>query len=165
MDFYALASTCAPHVHPTTMAAIVKTESSFRPLAININGKAKLSRQPASIEEAVVTARWLIESGYNIDLGLGQINSKNLPKLGLRIEDAFDPCTNLAAAAKILKDNFAVAKTQTGDDQAALRAALSAYNTGSYSRGIHNGYVQRVTLNVRSGSPSMSGNTPRQNPQ
>jgi len=37
MDFNALALECAPMVAPQTLAAIVKTESNFNSLAININ--------------------------------------------------------------------------------------------------------------------------------
>lgn len=40
MDFNVLSAECAPWVAPQTMAAIVKTESQFNPLAININAGA-----------------------------------------------------------------------------------------------------------------------------
>ena len=148
MDFAALAQECAPWVAHQTMAAIVRTESAFRPLAIGINGGAKLTRQPETKAEAVATAKWLIANGYNIDMGLGQINSANLPKIGLTVENAFDPCQNIAAAATILHGNYQSAKRRTGNDQAALHAALSAYNTGSFTRGYANGYVQRVVSNA-----------------
>jgi len=133
MDFLALSQECAPWVAPQTMAAIVKTESGFNPLSIGVNGGARLVRQPDNKAEAVATARWLIEKGYNIDLGLGQVNSSNLAKVGLSVEDAFEPCKNVAAAATILHGNFQAAKGKVQDDQAALHAALSAYNTGSFS--------------------------------
>ncbi|MEY3200730.1 MAG: hypothetical protein RIR70_280 [Pseudomonadota bacterium] len=148
VDFFALAQQCAPWVAPQTMAAIVKTESGFRPLAIGVNGGAKLIRQPVSREEAVVTAKWLLANGYNIDLGLGQVNSTNLKKVGLTLEDAFDPCRNLAAAATILQQNYQTARNKLPEEQTALRAALSAYNTGSFSRGFSNGYVQKVVTNA-----------------
>lgn len=148
MDFAALAQECAPWVAHQTMAAIVRTESGFKPLAIGINGGAKLARQPDNKAEAVATAKWLIANGYNIDMGLGQVNSANLPKIGLTVENAFDPCQNIAASATILHGNYTSAKRRTQDDQAALHAALSAYNTGSFTRGFSNGYVQRVVSNA-----------------
>jgi len=148
MDFNALAAECAPWVAPQTMAAIVKTESQFHPLVIGINGGARLTRQPASKDEAVVTAKWLINNGYNIDLGLGQVNSNNLLKIGLSVEDAFDPCRNLTAAATILTWSYQSALRKTQNEQSALHAAISAYNTGSFSRGFSNGYVQKVINNV-----------------
>lgn len=148
MDFNDLSAECAPWVAPQTMAAIVKTESQFNPLAININARAKLERQPASKEEAIVTAKWLIANKYNIDLGLGQVNSANLAKTNLSVEDAFDSCKNLAAAATILQWNYASASKKITGEQAALHAAISAYNTGSFTRGFNNGYVQKVLNNA-----------------
>jgi type IV secretion system protein VirB1 len=130
------------------MAAIVRTESGFKPLAIRVNGGARLERQPANINEAVSTAKWLIQNGYNIDMGLGQVNSTNLAKTGLSVEAAFDPCKNLAAAAMILQGNYQSAIRQTPHEQSALHAALSAYNTGSFSKGFSNGYVQKVVNNA-----------------
>ena len=56
MDFINLAQECAPLVAPQTMAAIVKTESQFQPLAIGINNRAQLAHQPNSKEEAITTA-------------------------------------------------------------------------------------------------------------
>jgi type IV secretion system protein VirB1 len=149
MDFDALAYECAPWVAPQTLAAIVRTESQFKPLAININGGARLERQPSSKEEAVVTAKWLIDNGYNIDMGLGQVNSVNLPKTKLSVEDAFDPCKNLAASATILQWNYESAIKHAPGEQEALGAAISAYNTGSFTRGFKNGYVQKVMNNSK----------------
>lgn len=148
MDFLALVQTCAPWVAPATLQAIVRTESAFEPLAIGINGGAKLARQPSSTAEAVATAEWLIARGYNIDLGLGQVNSRNLAKTGLRLEDAFDPCKNIAAAATILQWNYQAARSRVQGEQSALQAALSAYNTGSFTKGMANGYVQKVINNA-----------------
>lgn len=148
LDFIALAQQCAPLVAPQTMAAIVKTESAFRPLAIGVNKAGRLARQPKTVEEAVVTAKWLIDNGYNIDLGLGQVNSANLRKTGLTVNDAFDPCKNLAASAMILQGNYENASRRIVGKQAALHAAISAYNTGNFTAGFSNGYVQRVLNNA-----------------
>lgn len=126
------------------MAAIVRVESGFKPLAINVNGGNRLERQPENKAEAVATARWLIDNGYSIDLGVAQVNSKNIARKGLTVEAAFDPCANLGAAASILEEFYVAARRQFPDEQAALRAAVSAYNTGSFTRGFGNGYVQRV---------------------
>lgn len=148
MDFLALAQQCAPQVAPQTMAAIVRTESAFRPLSIGINRGGRLARQPASVDEAVATAKWLIGQGYNIDLGLAQINSSNLRRTGLSVEDAFDPCKNLAAGAMILEANYRNASRKYANAQDVLRASLSAYNTGNFRSGFSNGYVSRVIGNA-----------------
>ena len=147
MEFLALADQCASFVAPHTLEAIVKTESNFDPLKIGINGGAKLERQPANVGEAVVTAQWLLANGYNIDLGLGQVNSSNLNRVGLSVTDAFDPCKNLKAAGTIFKNSFQSAMQQYPEDQ-ALPLALSAYNTGNFVQGFSNGYVGKVLRNM-----------------
>lgn len=148
MDFFALAQACAPMVDPKTLTAIVRTESSFQQLAIGINGGAKLARQPATKKEATATAKWLIARGYSIDMGLAQINSTNLPRMGLSVEDVFDPCKNLNAAGTILQAAYKKARKAGQDERTALHSALSAYNTGSFTRGLANGYVRKVVGNM-----------------
>lgn len=139
----ALSAQCAPGVSPHTLAAIAHAESRFEPLAIGVNRGARI-RQPRSAPEAVAVARRLMADGANIDLGLAQINSANLSWLGLSVEEAFDPCRNLAAAATVLRRGFRPASDAASDRQAALRVALSRYNTGDPVRGFRNGYVARV---------------------
>lgn len=143
-DFEALARRCAPSVHPATLSAVVKTESSYRAYAININGSRQLPRQPANQAEAIATAEYLLANGYNFDSGLGQINSTNVRKFGMAWTEVFEPCANLAAAARVLTECFVRASDGESNDQAALRNALSCYNTGSFTRGHANGYVGRV---------------------
>ena len=89
-------------------------------------------------------ARSLLATGANLDLGLAQINSSNLTWLGLTVEQAFDPCRNLAAAATVLRAGYQLSGPTAEDAQTALRVALSRYNTGDASRGFRNGYVGRV---------------------
>ena len=74
--------------------------------------------------------------GDNVDMGLAQINSKNLPALGLTVEQVFDPCTNIAAGANILAAGYA----RTG----SLGGALSMYNTGRSDSTIGAAYAQKV---------------------
>ena len=147
MDFLALASDCAAFVDPQTLAAIVKTESNYQPFSIGVNGGSRLERQPVNLEEAVVTAQWLLDNGYNIDLGLGQVNSSNLHRVGLTVHDAFDPCKNLKAAGTIFNTSYQAAMRQYPEGQ-AFQAALSAYNTGNFIQGFENGYVQKVIDNL-----------------
>lgn len=138
----ALAQRCAPSVAPETMLSIVQVESHNNPLAINVNGAADPA--PArTAEEAIRTAEALIRQGRSVDLGLGQINSKNLDWLGMSVAEAFDPCRNLAGAAKVLEAGYLSAARQAPQQQ-ALRMAFSAYNTGDHRRGFANGYVAKV---------------------
>ena len=59
------------------------------------------------------------------DFGLAQINSSNLVWLGETPTTIMEPCANIRAAARVL-------------------ASLSAYNTGSPTRGLSNGYAEAV---------------------
>lgn len=140
----ALAATCAPDVAPQTLASIARVESGFRPLAIGVNGRPPRALRPRTKALAVETARDLIAAGGNLDLGLGQINVRNLGWLGLSLEAAFDPCANLAASAKVLKAGYQRATGAGAPPQQALRQALSLYNTGHIRRGVDNGYVAKV---------------------
>jgi type IV secretion system protein VirB1 len=138
-----LVAQCAPSVAPSTMTAVVTTESRGNPFTIGVNRAARLVRQPTDFLSAVTTAKRLIARGFNIDLGIAQINSANLTRLGLSVEDAFDPCRNLAASARVLSLNYSKASRRLAP-AAALGAAISMYNTGSPERGFRNGYVARV---------------------
>lgn len=140
---------CAPQVAPVTMMAIVKIESGGNPYALNVNGSQRLARQPKSKAEALAWSEWLISRGYSIDMGLTQVNSANLSKLRTNVRAMFDPCANLAAGASILSNEYAGASRRMGSGQDALRAALSAYNTGNHRAGIANGYVARVSAAAR----------------
>jgi len=141
----ALAAQCAPTVAPATLLAVARAESALDPLAIGVNGPGGRRRTPRSKAGAITAARELLRAGRDLDLGLLQINVRNLARLGLSLEAAFDPCRSLAAGARVLEDGYARGERRHGQGQAALRVALSYYNTGHATRGFANGYVARVT--------------------
>lgn len=156
----ALATQCAPTVAPETVLAIVQTESSGEPFALNVNGGRQPARQ-TNAGDAAATAQRYVAAGYSVDLGLGQINSRNMRWLGLTWETVFDPCTNVAALGRVLTTNYNSARAGR-DPQSALRVALSMYNTGSQTRGFRNGYVAKVVANAGlASSPGLyRGDTP-----
>lgn len=141
-----LASACAAFVAPDTTTAIIAQESGGNPLAIHVNGLKQQPRQAQSMQEAMQIATAFIMRGYSVDLGLMQVNSRNLPALGLRVVDAFEPCANIHAGATVLAADYVEASKATGPGRTALLAALSAYNTGNFYEGFLNGYVGRYTL-------------------
>ncbi|MCA8270400.1 lytic transglycosylase domain-containing protein [Burkholderia vietnamiensis] len=145
-DLSALIQQCAPGVGPVTMAAIVRTESGGVPWRIGDNTTGSSYTLPTK-EAAVARATELTNAGHDLDMGLGQINSRNLKGLGLTIEQVFEPCTNLGAAARILTWGYQRAVKVHGPGQEALLAAISTYNTGSLTAGFSNGYVRTVTSN------------------
>jgi type IV secretion system protein VirB1 len=151
----ALARTCAPDVHPLTVAYLVNAESHNNPFALNVNGGHSLDRQPTTAPEARDALARLDARGWNYDVGYAQINSANFRSLGLTGTQLLDPCTNLHAGAQILGDCYARAVQQVGEGQAALQRALSCYNTGNQRKGFANGYVKRVVAQVRLKVPAL----------
>lgn len=153
-DLAELIVKCAPTVHPDTMAGVISVESSSHQFAIADAGPVNLpwsqrksmvrSYYLGSLAEAVEKAKQLIAAGHTVSLGLGQVNDRNLSKLGLSLEKVFDPCENLAAAGKILTNFYLDAVREFGPGDKALRAALSAYNSGDWLRGDREGYVDQV---------------------
>lgn len=170
---------CAPNVAPTTLERIIAVESAGQPLAINANvkwvntkdkdgnpvmvvtanGKTKPERKKVTfkspiaiktVQDAVTVAYMAIEAGHSVDLSYMQVNSKNLNALGYSVEDMFDPCKNLAAGARVLTAFYASALPKYKTEQAALKAALSAYNTGDFEKGFTNGYLARYGANGQS---------------
>lgn len=150
-----LAATCAPNIHISTLKPLIRHESKAQIYAINVNGDYKLPRQPKDRAEAIATAQWLKDNGYDFDAGLGQVNIRNIPKLGMTIADLFEPCANLKGAAAILTDCYSRAVPRYGAGQPALLAALSCYNTGNFQAGFTNGYVNKVAANVGMDVPAL----------
>jgi type IV secretion system protein VirB1 len=153
--------TCAPGVAPETVAAIIQVESGGNPFAVGVNGPLKNRPRPKNYEQAITIAKYYMAQGYSVDMGLMQINSTNLRGLGQTVESIFDPCNNLKAGTHILKRGYAGAVKRFGPGQDALKAALSAYNTGNYERGFKNGYVKKyykqpLVINVTAPPPSQN---------
>jgi type IV secretion system protein VirB1 len=142
--FLTLVLTCAPAIHPDTARALVGVESGFNPWAIGVVGGA-LERQPRHRLEALATARALRAAGRNFSVGLGQINVGNLDRLGLTLETAFVPCTNLTAMQAVLWECHERARAYGRiASQLALRRTLSCYYSGNFTTGFEHGYVNKL---------------------
>lgn len=129
-----LISQCAPGVSPDTMHAIIMTESGGNPYAI-ANVTDGSSKYFSTKEEAVNHAKKLTADKKNFSAGLGQINSRNFQNLNLTHESVFSPCTNIRAAAAVLKTCWDKYNTKGGDQQKILRDAMSCYYSGNNKRG------------------------------
>lgn len=157
-SFEQLATACAPNVHPTTLRGLVSVESSGNPFAIGVVD-GQLERQPRDLDEAVATARELERQGYNFSMGLGQVNRYNLTKYGATYETVFEPCRNLQVGAAILQDCYDRASSSMRDPQQAVRAALSCYYSGNFTRGFkpdkagQPSYVQKVIASATDAKP------------
>jgi len=151
IDFYELARQCAPDIHPVTLRAIVRTESDFNPYAIGVVGHG-LHHQPTTKEQAIAAAKFLEKNGSDFSVGICQVNKKNLDKLNLNYETAFDACSNLRGCASILRSCYRSARARF-DDGDALDAAISCFYSGNFRGGFvreasGTSYVQRVNGNA-----------------
>ncbi|EMF7039448.1 lytic transglycosylase domain-containing protein [Salmonella enterica] len=180
---------CAPNVAPATIEKVIQVESAGQPLALNVNVKWVIERdekgQPImvvaedgstkpkrhkvtfkppmevkNVQDAVTVAYAAMAAGHSVDMGYMQVNSKNLPALGYSVEDMFDGCKNLAAGASVLTSFYAGALKDHPEPQTALKAALSAYNTGDFNKGYLNGYLARYGI----GQQQVAINVPAVNP-
>jgi type IV secretion system protein VirB1 len=151
----ALVMSCAPQVDVGTARALIAVESGFNPFAIGVVGGV-LERQPTGRNEAIATAKALQAGGWNFSVGLAQINLHNFGRLGLSVEAAFEPCTNLAAMQTVLTECFERASQPGGGAQRALRQALSCYYSGNFVTGFRHGYVRRVLTSVQAAAQSSS---------
>jgi type IV secretion system protein VirB1 len=144
---------CAPNVAPATLNAIIQVESGGNPLALHVNGTDQQPPPARDPAEAARMAERYVGMGYSVDVGLMQVNTRNLAATGHSIQQALDPCTNILHGSTILSADYARASRTRGDDPYALLAALSAYNTGDFHRGFDNGYVAQVVSSNQSAGP------------
>jgi type IV secretion system protein VirB1 len=148
-----LAQVCAPNVAPDTIEAIATAESGLYPYALSVNYPAHSARslgykesnlfladQPKTRKEAINWTRWLLKHGYTVSIGLMQVNIEVAPTLHIQPGTLFEPCANLAAAARILAQDYA---TQAHGRDGLIRS-FSLYNSGSTSIGILNGYTNAI---------------------
>lgn len=156
----ALAAQCAPRVHYNTLRGIVKTESALNPFAIGVDDRAKArpARQPRNLEEAKQVMRDLDALNVSYSAGIGQIHISHIRRNALTPEQITDPCFNLTWLQRILTDCYARAEAalvrqgiaaSPQRDQRALDKALSCYNSGNFSTGLRNGYVDKVRKNAQ----------------
>lgn len=142
----ALIQQCTPKSHWDIVKRVIKVESGGHPYAIGVNQKGFKSLFPKHPSLAKLQVAELVSRGLNIDIGLMQINSQHFKsgrifaRRGYTVEDAVDPCINLKMGAYIISDAF---RRNDGN----ILATLSEYNTGSPTRGLINGYVEKYGIN------------------
>jgi len=93
---------------PVLLKAIVSVENGqWNPLAISINSQGKgVTQHVRSDQEArtLVTRLWL--QNINFDVGLAQVNTKNMERYRIHPVMLLDPCTNLSYSARILRESI-----------------------------------------------------------
>lgn len=143
-DFAVTAQQCAPAVHHKTMLHLARAESSLNEFAIGVVG-GRLKRQPRNLDEAVATAKVLIDKGINFSAGVVQVNYYNWRRFNLDVVSVFNPCKNLSAGSGILRDCFHRAEKQKrAGDQGNIQFAFSCYYSNNFTTGFREGYVQTI---------------------
>lgn len=152
---------------PTHLLAAIATTESGRyheglgmsvpwPWTINVEGKGYFFKTKA---EAIAQTQNFLAKGYqSIDVGCMQVNLKHHPKAFANLNQAFDPSTNVAYAAKFLRTNYA----SLGD----WIKATAAYHSRTPQHG--NRYLgnierswNRIVAKVAAARASKTGNGPQ----
>lgn len=94
-------------------------ESHFQTTSIHDNATGR-EYTPANDAAATALARLLRAQGHNIDAGIMQVNTANWPRLGLRLDNVFDPAVNICAGMSVLADAYNIE-----------RRVSCRYNSGS----------------------------------
>ena len=144
MQVDALLRDCAPQISPVLMQALVRAESAWQPFAIGMDKAQGTVKQPASLSEAVATAKELAAAGRKFSVGLAQIHVSNVNLYGMTWEQAFDACENLAVGQKILWNFYHRASASGYSGVAAIWAALRGYNSGGVDRAVSDEYANRI---------------------
>lgn len=142
--FLAVAENCAPMVEPAALAAIVRLESGFNPLAIRVHSDAALKGQPATKQAAVAAANDLLAKRAEFGLGLGGLSVEIGRKHGLSLEDMFDPCRNLAVTGRLLAGYLRASATPDAGDGAFGAAFARYFGQGDEEAGYLAGHDQRA---------------------
>lgn len=159
MPIVQLAQRCAPSVAPTTMAAIVRTESGGNPWVLWDNTTHR-GYHPNSRQEALRILRTLMAEGHQVDVGIAQIDTENFVRYHLTPQTALDACTNLRAGGEILRHGWQQALAHGLTGQSALYHTLETYNSGHlfgdsrYANRVFHAAGAPVFLNVSEDSAS-----------
>ena len=94
-------------------------ESHFQTTAIHDNATGR-EYTPLNAAAATSLAKLLHAQGHSIDVGIMQVNAANWPRLGLRLDNVFDPAVNVCAGMSVLADAYSIE-----------RRVSCRYNSGS----------------------------------
>lgn len=145
IDLMMIDSCKNPNVDTAVIQQIIQVESSHNPLILHVNKVGMV--QEKTKQKAKEQAQFYISQGYNVDIGLMQINSNNLNSPLFKhynLEDMFDSCKNI----KVGSDIFYLAYEKTNQNlpkEERMKKALSIYNTGNENYGFKNGYVEKYS--------------------
>lgn len=85
--FLALVERCAPEAPTQPLAAMVGEASGFEPLAIRADGERPVIVQGTSRADAIELATEFVIAGYRVQVGLAQIDTRDLDALGFSLAE------------------------------------------------------------------------------
>jgi type IV secretion system protein VirB1 len=129
--FIDLAAQCAPSVSPALLAAIATVESGLQPLSAY---SATTTDVPVSAGNGVAFVVGQLDAGNDVAIGLMGLDARSLPSEGLSYVEAFDACSNLAVAGRILDAIWKAAEKMGMNPSSAERHTLRVYAARSLAR-------------------------------
>ena len=140
--FIDVAAQCAPSVSADLLAAIATIESGLQPLSAY---SATTKDVPASPGIGVAFVIGQLDAGHDVAIGLMGLDARSLPSEGLSYVEAFDTCSNLAVAGRILDAIWQAAKKMGISPSSAERHMLRVYAARSLARrGTPEAFAERV---------------------
>lgn len=145
--FVDMAGHCAPSVSSALLAAIASVESGLQPLSVYSTTTKDV---PASVGIGVAFVVGQLDAGNDVAIGLMGLDARSLPSEGISTVEAFDACSNLAVAGRIL-DAISKAADRMGMSRSnAERHILRQYAIRSLARkGTPEGFADRVLAEKR----------------
>ncbi|MEQ1697978.1 MAG: hypothetical protein ABL901_19270 [Hyphomicrobiaceae bacterium] len=129
--FVDMAAQCAPSVSPALLAAIATVESGLQPLSAY---SATRKERPASAGIGVAFVVGQLDAGNDVAIGLMGLDARSLPSEGISYVQAFEACSNLAVAGRILEAIGKAAEKMGLSPSSAERHMLRVYAARSLAR-------------------------------
>ena len=135
MDLVTLVLACSLYSDNAIPYAMIETGSENNPLVVTVDSKPKQFKTEL---EAITYTQQQMAQGKIVNIGLMQVPSQWLPKVGAHAADLFRPCKNLVVSTQIM--NKAQLQCQTlAERNPTLNiqtCMLSMYKTGNTQAGL-----------------------------
>lgn len=144
---------CAPGVDVETVAVLVRDLTGGEPYAVTPFGGETLPYvNPADAASVLAKPENTPKGGWLI--GLAQVNSKRVKKMGMKPAEALDPCVNLRIASEELKGCFESKSVKGAKDK--LKPLLRCFYASRVPEKDLAARVNTVVARVKPAVPSLS---------
>lgn len=135
MDLITLVLACSLYADNSIPYAMIETGSKNDPLVATVDNESKHFK---TTSKAITFTQKQIAQGKIVDIGLMQIPSQWLPKVGAHADDLFRPCKNLVVATQIMNKIRLQCQTlaERNPTLNLQTCMLSMYKTGNTQNGL-----------------------------